>query len=89
MKAIEHRTFSGEYAVESGQSVIYVTERAVFALSPEGLELLEIALGIDLERDILARMEFRPLLRGSPKLMDRRIFRTERMGLAAEAGGGA
>jgi propionate CoA-transferase len=89
VKAIEHRTFSGEYAVESGQSVIYVTERAVFALSPEGLELLEIAPGIDLERDILARMEFRPLLRGSPKLMDRRIFRTERMGLAAEAGGGA
>ncbi|MFZ4615466.1 MAG: acyl CoA:acetate/3-ketoacid CoA transferase [Rectinemataceae bacterium] len=89
VKAIEHRTFSGEYAVESCQSVIYVTERAVFALSPEGLELLEIAPGIDLERDILDRMEFRPLLRGAPKLMDRRIFRAEGMGLAAEAGGGA
>jgi propionate CoA-transferase len=81
VREIEHRTFSGEYAVESGQSVIYMTERAVFYLVAEGLELVEIAPGIDLERDILAQMEFRPLLRGTPKLMDGRIFRPEAMGL--------
>jgi propionate CoA-transferase len=77
---VEHRTFSGRYAVQRGQPVLYVTERCVFKLTPDGLELIEVAPGIDVDRDILARMEFRPIVR-NPVLMDKRIFSTGPMGL--------
>jgi propionate CoA-transferase len=77
---VEHRTFSGRYAVQRGQPVLYVTERCVFKLTPDGLELVEVAPGIDIDRDILARMEFRPIVR-NPVLMDKRIFSTGPMGL--------
>lgn len=80
VEAIEQVTFSGEYAARLGKRVLYVTERCVFALTPEGLELTEIAPGIDLERDILSQMAFRPIVR-QPILMDARIFRPEPMGL--------
>lgn len=80
VEAIEQVTFSGEYAARLGKRVLYVTERCVFALSAEGLELIEIAPGIDLERDILSQMAFRPIIR-QPVLMDARIFRPEPMGL--------
>ncbi|CAG0960517.1 Caffeate CoA-transferase [Burkholderiales bacterium] len=72
--AVEHRTFSGEYAAQRQQQVLFITERCVFKLIPEGLELIEIAPGIDLERDILAHMDFRPVVRGKPAIMDARIF---------------
>jgi propionate CoA-transferase len=78
---VEHRTFSGAYAVARGQKVLYVTERCVFRLVPEGLELIEVAPGIDIERDILARMEFAPIVRGEPRLMEAAIFADEPMGL--------
>ena len=77
---VEHRTFSGAYAVQRGQPVLYVTERCVFKLTPEGLELVEVAPGIDVERDILSRMEFRPIVR-NPAIMDQRIFANGPMGL--------
>ena len=77
---VEHRTFSGRYSVQRGQPVLYVTERCVFKLTPDGLELIEVAPGIDVDRDILARMEFRPIIR-NPQLMDKRIFATGPMGL--------
>jgi propionate CoA-transferase len=77
---VEHRTFSGRYSVHRGQPVLYVTERCVFKLTPNGLELVEVAPGIDIERDILARMEFRPIVR-DPAIMDRRIFANGPMGL--------
>lgn len=78
---VEHRTFSGAYAASRGQPVLYVTERCVFKLGEEGLELIEIAPGIDLERDVLALMDFKPVLKTTPKLMDRRIFLPAAMGL--------
>ena len=80
VREVEHRTFSGEYSVRRGQPVLYVTERCVFKLTPDGLELIEVAPGIDIERDILARMQFRPIIR-SPSTMDKRIFTSGPMGL--------
>ncbi len=78
---VEHVTFSGMYAQKKKQSVRYITERCVFALTEQGMELLEIAPGIDLQRDILDQMDFLPIIKGSPRLMDERIFRPEQMGL--------
>jgi propionate CoA-transferase len=66
-------TFSGKIGAERDQDVLYVTERCVFRLGREGLELIEIAPGIDLDRDILARLPFRPVLR-APAAMDASIF---------------
>ncbi len=77
---VEHVTYSGPFASARGQPALYVTERCVFALRPEGLELIEVAPGVDIERDVLARMDFKPII-GEPELMDARIFRTEPMGL--------
>ncbi len=76
-------TFSGEYAAEVGQPILYVTERCVFQLTQRGLELREVAPGIDIERDILAHMAFEPVIR-SVAPMDPRIFQPGRMGLEAE-----
>ena len=74
-------TFSGEYAAKAGnKKVLYITERCVFGLTAQGLELLEVAPGIDVERDILGQMAFRPIVR-NPQPMDARIFRPEPMGL--------
>jgi propionate CoA-transferase len=75
VEAVEHVTFSGAYATARGQQVLYVTERCVFALRPNGLELTEVAPGIDIERDILALMDFKPSIPRDPALMDARIFR--------------
>jgi len=77
---VEHRTFSGPYAAQSGKEVLYVTERCVFRLTREGLELIEVAPGIDIDRDIIAKMAFAPIVR-QPRQMDPRIFRSEPMGL--------
>ncbi|HWY73100.1 MAG TPA: acyl CoA:acetate/3-ketoacid CoA transferase [Burkholderiaceae bacterium] len=81
VREVEHRTFSGHYAAARRQPALYVTERCVFVLTAQGLELAEVAPGIDLERDILARMDFEPIVRGTPRTMDPRIFRPSAMGL--------
>jgi propionate CoA-transferase len=81
VEQVEHRTFSGQEAWKRGQPVLYITERCVFRLGSDGLELTEIAPGIDLERDILAHMDFRPVMRGQPAAMDERIFAPGPMGL--------
>lgn len=74
-------TFSGRYAADRGQKVLYITERCVFRLAREGLELIEIAPGVDLERDILGRMPFKPIMQGEPRRMAARIFNPAPMGL--------
>ena len=62
-------SFSAAYARRHGRTVLYVTERAVFRLAPEGIELIEIADGVNLERDVLARMAFRPAVSSKLKPM--------------------
>jgi propionate CoA-transferase len=81
VREVEHRTFSGKHAAARKQTVLYITERCVFSLCDEGLELIEIAPGVDLDRDILARMDFAPVIHRPPRLMDERIFLDEPMGL--------
>ena len=77
---VEQITFSGPHAASIGQNVLYVTERCVFKLSADGLELVEVAPGIDIERHILTQMDFRPAIK-NPQPMDPRLFLPEPMKL--------
>lgn len=81
IKQVEHVTFSGKYAVMKNQPVLYVTERCVFSLTKDGMELIEIAPGIHIEEDILPWMDFKPIIKEPLRLMDERIFRFEPIGL--------
>jgi len=84
VEAVDQRTFNGLYATQRGQPVLYITERCVFRLSAAGLELTEIAPGMDLDKDILAQMAFRPLISSSLQEMDARIFQPRSMNLKAD-----
>lgn len=85
VNAVEHRTFSGREACRRGKRVLYVTERCVFRLKDDAsggcLELIEIAPGIDLVRDVLAQMDFEPAISAQLKLMDGALFADQTMGL--------
>ncbi len=91
VRDVEHRTFSGRESLRRGQRVLYVTERCVFRLLAQaggdgngdgcGLELVEIAPGVDLQRDILAQMDFVPSISPHLRLMDAALFREEPTGL--------
>lgn len=83
VKRVEQITFSGTYAAMRKQPVLYVTERCVFRLTLEGLELLEVAPGIDIEKDILPHMGFMPVI-NAPIAMNSRLFRDQPMELLAE-----
>src|ERR687897_450378 len=85
VRALQQRTFSGAYAHSRGQQVHYLTERAVFRLTDAGLLLTEIAPGVDLDRDVLAHMDFAPAVAPDLREMDPRIFRDERMGLSRDS----
>lgn len=80
VEQVQQVTYSGEYGASIDQDVLYVTERAVFRLTREGLTLIEIAPGINLEKDVLGQMGFRPIVSKDLKEMDARIFRAEKMG---------
>jgi propionate CoA-transferase len=75
VERVEHLTFSGDYAIERGQKILYITERAVFELDRMGLQLIEIAPGIDLQRDVLAHMGFTPLIADPLASMDPALFK--------------
>jgi propionate CoA-transferase len=81
---VEQITFSGEYARRTRQRVLYITERAVFRLDEKGLTLIEVAPGINIEKDILANMDFRPFIPDTVKLMDQRIFYEDKMGINSD-----
>jgi propionate CoA-transferase len=81
LQQVEQITFSGKYAQKVKQPVMYITERAVFELTTEGMMLTELAPGIDLEKDVLAFMDFKPIISAKLKVMDERIFQIEPMGL--------
>lgn len=81
---VEQIAFSGKYASSVNQAAVYITERAVFELTPEGLMLTEIAPGIDLEKDVLAHMGFKPIISPNLKLMPAGIFQPVWGGLKAE-----
>ncbi len=85
--ALEQVSYSGPFAQERGQAALYVTERAVFQRGEAGLELIEVAPGIDLERDVLSQMAFRPVISPQLKLMDRRLFVDEPMRLDRDLAG--
>ena len=79
---VEQITFSGRYAISKQQPVLYITERCVFELTADGMTLTEIAPGVDLRRDILAHMDFAPVISPTLKAMDARIFHPGPMNLA-------
>lgn len=78
---VQQVSFSGKYALENGQEIIYVTERAVFRLLPEGLTLTEIAPGVDLEKDVLGMMDFKPVISQDLVTMDPRVYKDGKIGL--------
>ena len=84
---VQQITYSGRYGAERGQRVLYLTERAVFRLGADGLELIEIAPGVDVDRDILSRMGFRPQVSPELRTMDARLFRPEPVGFADHLAG--
>ncbi len=80
IQKVRQITFNGAYAAELGQPVLYITERCVFSRTAEGVELIEVAPGIDIERDILAQMDFRPIIK-NPTVMYPALFRPQTMGM--------
>jgi propionate CoA-transferase len=81
VREVEHRTFSGRAAWERGQPVLYITERCVFRLHERGLELIELAPGLDLERDVLRFMAFAPVIERDPAIMEAALFADMPIGL--------
>ncbi len=81
VKNVQQVSFSGKYALEKGQQVLYVTERAVFVLTPDGLMLKEVAPGVNLQKDILEMMEFKPLIDPDLREIDARVYENGLLGL--------
>ena len=86
VKQVEHLTFNGQYALQRGQKVKYVTERCVFQLTSAGVELTEVAPGVQIDRDILPFMKFKPLISPQLSVMPIQCFQPGLMGLTLKAG---
>ena len=80
----QHVTFNGPLAAKQGQEVWYITERGVFRLTTDGLLLTEVAPGVDVEKEVRARVGFPLRVAQDLRLVDPRLFHADRMGLAAE-----
>lgn len=87
VEKVQQITFSAKTALEQGQRVLYITERAVFTLTERGLCLIELAPGVELERDILAQMDFKPDIAKELKTFDAAILREAPMGLREKLAG--
>ena len=86
VEAVEQITFNAKVAKDRGQSVLVVTERAVFQVDENGPILIEIAPGVDLERDVLAKMAFRPRVADDLREMAAELFQAETIGLPDRLG---
>ncbi|MFP3130732.1 MAG: hypothetical protein RXR51_04020 [Nitrososphaeria archaeon] len=84
VKKVYKVLFSGKEALKSGKDVLYITERAVFRLTENGIELKEYAPGIDVEKDIISKMEFEPKTSSDLKEMDKRLFEQKSMEIYKE-----
>ena len=71
---MQQRSFSGRLARQRKQQVLYITERAVFRLAGSGIVLVEIAPGVEIQRDVLNQMDFAPAVEG-PAVMSEDLFR--------------
>lgn len=83
VKEVQQISYNGKIGLARGQNVLYVTERAVFRLTEEGVKLIEIAKGADLQRDILDKMDFVPLIAEDLKVTDTAFYREGACGLRA------
>jgi propionate CoA-transferase len=86
---LEQICYAADIGRAKGQVTLFITERAAFRIGPEGLELIEIAPGLDVERDVIAQMGFRPRVARELPVMDARIFAPGKMELAAHVNGKA
>ncbi|WP_368860384.1 CoA-transferase [Caballeronia sp. BR00000012568055] len=81
VESIEQVCYSAAFARERGQEALYITERAVFRLVDDGLELIEVAPGVDVERDVASQMAFRPRIAANLKLMAPSLFQAGPLGI--------
>jgi acyl CoA:acetate/3-ketoacid CoA transferase len=79
--SVQGVVFNGPKMRRQGKRVTYITERAVFRLTEDGVLLCEVAPGIDVERDVLAQMSFVPKVADDLRTMDVRIFTPGPMGV--------
>jgi propionate CoA-transferase len=86
VETVDEVSFSGSVAARRGQHVRYITERAVFELGDDGVTLIEVAEGLDPDKDVIAHMGFVPRVSAQLTTMDRRVFAEGAMGLAADFG---
>jgi propionate CoA-transferase len=84
VERVRQLSYNAAYGRGNGQQALYVTERAVFQRTDDALVLIEVAPGVDVARDVLAHMQFRPAVDPRLKEMDARLFRPEPMGLAGD-----
>jgi len=81
VEKVQAISFNGKRMLRQGKSVLYVTERAVFRLTEDGPMLIEVAPGVEVERDVLGQMDFRPRVSPNLRMMDPGIFRPGAVGL--------